>query len=240
MSMSKFIRVSFPAAIVAIGIFAAFSPAATITDDFSDANHTANPAWTVVSGSFDASAQELQFGTASGTRIRLDTAAAAGAATLTLDLRKSTNTQANYLFQVQLIDTDTGNYTILQASPNPGYFGSTGMRLQHWDGPENLYEQVFGPAGLELLDDTDYHTISLSFDPGTGTSVTYDSQSFSVGNAPAFALNKVDRIELIGGGGGDINWYVDNVSFTAVPEPASTAALAAAGLLLSSRRRRGA
>jgi MYXO-CTERM domain-containing protein len=222
------------------GVGSAAASAVVITDDFSDGNYNLNPAWTVDSGTFDASSGALEFGSADGTAIHLGIpgVAANSTAGLGLDLQMSVVNQSNYLFQVKLIDTSNGNYTILQASPNPGYFGTTGMRLQHWNGAETSDEQTFAPAGLALVDDTDFHRLNFSFDPTAGTTLTYDNQSFSVANDPSYALTKVDEIQLIGNGGGAVGWSVDNVNFSSpVPEPAALGLLALGGLLMTRRRK---
>jgi hypothetical protein len=222
------------------GLGSAAASAVVITDNFSDGDYTNNPTWTVDSGTFDASSGALEFGKPDGTAIHLDIpgVAANSTAGLNFDLAQSAATTSNFLFQVKLIDTSNGNYTLLQASTNPGYFGGTGMRLQHWNQAGTSDEQTFGPGGLAITADTAFHSLSLSFAPATGTTLTYDNQSFSVGNDSTYALTKVDQIQLIGNAGNVFTWSVDNVAFSSpVPEPASLGLLALGGVLMLRRRK---
>jgi len=132
--------------------------AAVIQDDFSDGNYSDKPSWTVDSGSFEVRNGELMFGTGKDTMIHLDLGKVAWNSPLKVKLKlRQTNAsgKTSFLFGLALADTGFGRTQEISASPNPGYFGTSGF----YDGA------TVGAQGAMLNGDTAPQTIEIAFDP---------------------------------------------------------------------------
>ncbi|MHB0959328.1 MAG: hypothetical protein ACYC0X_23345 [Pirellulaceae bacterium] len=180
----------------------ATKPATVVVDDFSDGNFADNPPWAVQSGSFDVRDGELMFGTEADAAIHLDLGKVAWKTPLKARLKlRQTNAsgEASFLFGLALTDTGSGSTHEISASPNPGYFGTSGF----YDGATG------GVPGAMLNGDTAPQTLEIAFDPAAN-SVTLRKDGVEVfRGSNRMEMPRVNRLTLKSGG--TLTWLVDNV-----------------------------
>lgn len=181
---------------------AATKAASVVVDEFSDGNFTDNPLWAVQSGSFEVREGELMFGTEADAAIHLDLGKVAWKTPLTARLKlRQTNAsgKASYLFSLALTDTGSGRTQEINASPNPGYFGTSGF----YDGA------TVGVAGAMLNGDTATQILELCFDPAANA-VTLRKDGVEVfRGSNRLEMRRVNRLTLKSGG--TLTWLVDDV-----------------------------
>ena len=189
-------------------------PTAVIHDDFSDGNFTTKPSWTVDAGSFEVRDGALKFGTEKDTKIHLDLGKVAWNSPVKVKLTlRQTNAsgKASFLFGLALADTGSDRTQEIDASPNPGYFGTSGF----YDGA------TVGVKGAMLSGDTASQTIAMVFDP-VANSVTIRKDGVEVfRGSNRMEMPRVNRLTLKSGG--TLTWLVDDVRVEFTPENPSQA-----------------
>ena len=187
----------------------ATKPASVVVDDFSDGNFTHNPPWAVQSGSFEVRNGELVFGTEKDAAIHLDLGKVAWKTPLKARLKlRQTNAsgKTSFLFGLALTDTGSGRTQEISASPNPGYFGTSGF----YDGA------TVGVQGAMLNGDTAPQTLEIAFDPAAN-SVTLRKDGVEVfRGSNRMEMSRVNRLTLKSGG--TLTWLVDDVRVEFTPE----------------------
>ena len=188
---------------------AATNPASAVVDDFSDGNFTHNPPWAVQSGNFEVRNGELVFGTEKDAAIHLDLGKVAWKTPLKARLRlQQTNAsgKTSFLFGLALTDTGSGRSQEISASPNPGYFGTSGF----YDGA------TVGVKGAMLNGDTAPQALEIAFDPAAN-SVTLRKDGVEVfRGSNRMEMPRVNRLTLKSGG--TLTWLVDDVRVEFTPE----------------------
>jgi hypothetical protein len=176
-----------------------------LTDDFADGDYSAQPAWTVESGSFRVEAGALACGLEANSAIRLDLGKTAWRTPVRVSLTlRHGGAAGNHLFTLALLDSASGKGYRLHASPNPGYFGTSGFSDAGTPGKAGAHLRTdAAPTRLEIAFDPEPNRVSLRCD---------GSDVFTMPNAQA--LGRVDRLVLSSGGG--LAWLVDDVSVDAV------------------------
>ena len=172
-----------------------------MTDDFSDGDCTGKPAWTVDSGTFRVQEGALCFGPEANGAIHLDLGKTAWRTPVrvALTLRQDSG-GGNHLFTLSLVDSATAKAYRLHASPNPGYFGTSGFSDA----------KVPGKAGARLHTDGTAQRLEIAFEPEQNR-VTLRQDGIEVfGTANSLALGRVDRLVL--SSTGLVPWLVDDVS----------------------------
>lgn len=189
---------------------AAPAPGLFIVDDFSDGDYTNNPAWTVTSGTVDASGGELAFGTASGTTITLDFPAVVNApVSVSYKLRQANGSAANFSFETFLVDTSTGLSHVEYAATNPAAFGPSGFHSWLSDG-SNFATALPAANGRALHEAfPEYVKMQLIFDPSSGVEFYFEDVLMAAW--PNFnGMTQVNQVKLVNGNG-TLNWFVDDV-----------------------------
>jgi hypothetical protein len=172
-----------------------------LTDGFTDGDFSANPAWVVDSGTFRVEAGVLRFGPEAGAAIGLDLGRSAWRTPVrvALTLRQDSG-GGNQLFTMALLDSASGRGYRLHASPNPGYFGTSGFSDA----------KTPGKGGAHLNTDASPQRLEILFDPDQNR-VRLRQQGVEVfGMTNALELGRVDRLLLASTGA--IPWLVDDVS----------------------------
>jgi hypothetical protein len=193
----------------AIANEAGIAEASVVADDFSDGDYTHNPAWTVESGTFELRNGELAFGTEKETAIRLDLGQVSWKTPVKFRFRlRQTNAsgKSSYLFVLGLSDTETGRSQEISASPNPGYFGTSGF----YDGA------TVGVKDAMLNGDTVAQLLEIVFDPAAGAVTLLKDGVAVFCGANRMEMPRVNRLTLKSGG--TLTWLVDDVRVAFVPK----------------------
>ena len=124
--------------------------------------------------------------------------------------------KTSFLFGLALTDTGADRTQEISASPNPGYFGTSGF----YDGA------TVGVKGTVLNGDTAPQTLEIAFDPAAN-SVTLRKDGVEVfRGSNRMEMSRVNRLTLKSGG--TLTWLVDDVRVEFTPEDYD--AMIAAGL----------
>jgi hypothetical protein len=210
------------------------SPSYTVGQSFAPDSSAAGTSWTVTSGTVDilagyAAKPSLNGGAMS---ISFGTVAANTAATVSFKLTNYHQTGASYRTTVALTDSTTGLSYVETASPNAGYYGTSGFHSYN-----NSGTLIAGASGA-AISISGWDLMEFSFDPTSG--VTLKQNGTLVASWSNYNnLTKVDTFSFSVLDGAPFLMYDVTVNATLVPEP-GTALLGGLGLLALLRRRRSA
>jgi hypothetical protein len=151
-----------------------------LSDDFADGDFTNDPAWSIVTGAFDASANELAFEWTERSIITLDllepnTVLDPGTSMIiSFNIRLADDWPGAGEFTMHLVDTDTGLQHIQYASTNAGAWGGpSGFHSYLSDGA--FFPGKPGSVGRSLYDAfPNYVNVTYIFDPISGVEFYWD------------------------------------------------------------------
>lgn len=200
--------------------------------------------WAIKSGSFAADgssvgnvspeAGSLNFGTASGTSIEIDLrpVEVGTPVTVSFSLRQKNGASGNYAFSFGFRNEAEGKSYMENATLNSGFYGGT-SGFHSYDSTGLL---IAGAEGFYLNTNGAPQTLSITFDPNLGVTVTKDEIVVAQWNN-FHGLDSVDKFTLTSSG--VVSWFVDDFEVVAtVPEPHAVAVLGGAGLFLGLARLR--
>ncbi len=149
---------------------------------------------------------------------------AAGKWTLQLFVRPTANTQS---IEISLLSAGTTTFStaILRNDGTIGY-----VSRGSWQNSSAVGYAADMWQKLEITVDLDAKTWDLEFNDAAVVSGV-------AAGTPSAAASTLGQIQIVGGSSAVTSFYVDNVSLSAVPEPAAVSVLVA-GLTLLGRRRR--
>ena len=200
------------------------TPPYTVGQSFAPDYSAAGTSWTVTSGSVnffnDFAAQPSLNG--GGMSISFGNVAANTAATVSFKLGNINGTGGSYRTSFALTDSTSGLSYVQFATPNAGYYGTSGF--SSYDNSGNL---IAGKSGA-AIPTSGWDLMEFDFDPSTGVTLTQNG-NLVASWANFSSLSKVDTFSFSVLNDAPFGIYDVTVDATLVPEP-STYALVLGGI----------